>query len=127
IVDGHHLPAATVKSMVRVKSARRTILVTDAIAAAGRGPGRHRLGEIEVLVGPDGRASLPGGPYLAGSGLTMAEAISKAVSFDEIPVEDAIAMASTQPAEYLGIETAGTVAAAWDPAIRHLEIEAVVP
>src|SRR5207245_9153695 len=35
IVDGHHLPAATVKSMVRAKSPARTILVTDAMAAAG--------------------------------------------------------------------------------------------
>ena len=35
IVDGHHLPPATVKAMVRAKGADRTILVTDAIGAAG--------------------------------------------------------------------------------------------
>ncbi|PYQ93008.1 MAG: hypothetical protein DMF97_20755 [Acidobacteria bacterium] len=35
IVDGHHLPPATVKAMVRAKSPGRTILVTDAMAAAG--------------------------------------------------------------------------------------------
>ena len=35
IVDGHHLPPATVKAMVRAKGAGRTVLVTDAIAAAG--------------------------------------------------------------------------------------------
>jgi N-acetylglucosamine-6-phosphate deacetylase len=34
IVDGHHLPAATVKSMLRAKSPRRSILVTDATSAA---------------------------------------------------------------------------------------------
>ena len=34
IADGHHLPPATVKSLIRAKGARRTILVTDAIAAA---------------------------------------------------------------------------------------------
>ena len=35
IVDGHHLPPATVKAMMRAKGERRTILVTDAVAAAG--------------------------------------------------------------------------------------------
>src|SRR5919197_400892 len=39
IVDGHHLPPATVKAMVRAKGAQRTVLVTDAIAAAGCAPG----------------------------------------------------------------------------------------
>ena len=34
IVDGHHLPPATVKAMVRAKTPRRAILVTDAMAAA---------------------------------------------------------------------------------------------
>ncbi len=35
IVDGHHLPAATVKTMVRAKTPKRIFLVTDAVAAAG--------------------------------------------------------------------------------------------
>src|SRR6266481_5285648 len=35
IVDGHHLPPATVKSMIRAKGPDRTILVTDAVSAAG--------------------------------------------------------------------------------------------
>ena len=40
IVDGHHLPSATVRSMVRAKGPPRTILVTDATAAAACSPGR---------------------------------------------------------------------------------------
>ena len=46
IVDGHHLPPATVKSMVRAKTPRRVVLVTDAIAAAGQPPGDYRLGAL---------------------------------------------------------------------------------
>jgi N-acetylglucosamine-6-phosphate deacetylase len=133
IVDGHHLPPATVKSMVRVKTPQRTILVTDAIAAAGCGPGRHRLGAVEVDVAADGRTSpargpdVAGspGPYLAGSVLTMPEAIANVLRFADIPLAAAIRMASIQPAQYLGIETAGAVAAAWDPEARRLQIEAV--
>jgi N-acetylglucosamine-6-phosphate deacetylase len=41
IVDGHHLPPATVKAMIRAKTPSRSLLVTDAIAAAGMPPGRY--------------------------------------------------------------------------------------
>src|SRR6185436_11870049 len=47
IVDGHHLPPATVKAMVRAKGAAKTILVSDAVAAAGCGPGRYTLAGVE--------------------------------------------------------------------------------
>src|SRR5216684_5158731 len=43
IVDGHHLPPSTVKAMVRAKGAGWTILVTDAVAAAGCAPGGYRF------------------------------------------------------------------------------------
>jgi hypothetical protein len=43
IVDGHHLPPATVSVMVRAKSPARCLLVTDAMMAAGAAPGTYRL------------------------------------------------------------------------------------
>ena len=46
IVDGHHLPPATVKAMVRAKGPGRTILVTDAVAAAGCAPGTYAIGDV---------------------------------------------------------------------------------
>ena len=46
IVDGHHLPPATVKAMVRAKGPGRSILVTDATAAAGCAPGRYAIGGV---------------------------------------------------------------------------------
>ena len=114
IVDGHHLPAATVKAMVRAKGVERTILVTDAIAAAGCPPGRYRMGAVECELGADGRVSLPGTPFLAGSSLTMDRAIANTVRFTGLPIEAVIAMASVNPARYLGTTTAGTVTAEWD-------------
>jgi N-acetylglucosamine-6-phosphate deacetylase len=114
IVDGHHLPPATVKAMVRAKGARRTILVTDAIAAAGCAPGPFRLGEVLCVLGEDGRVSLPGSPYLAGSALTMERAVENAVRFAGLTLQEAAAMASTHPAEYVSMSPAGTVIAEWD-------------
>ena len=91
IVDGYHLPPALVKSAVRAKSPARTILVTDAIAAAGCAAGAYRIGEMEVEVAADGRVSLRGSPYLAGSAVTMPEAVSNTVRFtlslhDALPI-----------------------------------------
>jgi N-acetylglucosamine-6-phosphate deacetylase len=102
IADGHHLPPATVKSLIRAKGARRTILVTDAIAAAASPPGRYSVAGVECDLDDDGRVSLPGTPYLAGSSLTMDRAIGNAVRFTGLPLDDVVPMASTIPAAYLG-------------------------
>jgi N-acetylglucosamine-6-phosphate deacetylase len=114
IADGHHLPAATVKAMVRAKSAERTILVTDAIAAAGCAPGPYTIGGVGCELGADGRVSLPGTPYLAGSSLTLDRAIANTVRYTGLRLEAVIPMASTIPAAYLGMTTAGTVTASWN-------------
>lgn len=115
IVDGHHLPPSTVKAIVRSKSPSRTILVTDAMAAAGCAAGSYRIGELDVSVGADRRVSLSGTPYLAGSALTMPEAIGNTVRFTGLPLADVVPMASTIPADCLGLSTDETVTAEWDP------------
>lgn len=125
IVDGHHLPPAMVKTAVRAKSPARTILVTDAIAAATCPPGPYRLGEVDVVVGPDRRVSLAGTPYLAGSALTLDDAVGNTVRCTGLPLDEVLPMASTVPAAYLGIATAGTVSADWDPAECKLLVRGV--
>ena len=114
IVDGHHLPAATVKGLVRAKGVDRSILVTDATSAAACGPGRYSIGDVVCESREDGRVSLPGTPYLAGSSLTLDRAIANTVKFTGMPIEVVLPMASTIPALYLGVQTAGTVSAEWD-------------
>ena len=123
IVDGHHLPPSTVKAMVRAKGAGRTILVTDAIAAAGCAPGTFAIGEVTCELSEDGRVSLPGTPYLAGSALTMDKAIQNSVRFAGVTLEEAAAMASSNAARFLGLDTAGTVTAEWS--VERLELRVV--
>ena len=125
IVDGHHLPPATVKAMTRAKGSTRTILITDAIAAAGGAPGRYTIGGVECVLGDDGRVSLPDTPYLAGSSLTLDRAIGNMVRFSGLPVDEVIAMASTIPARYLGTAPRGNVTADWDAAAAELHVRAV--
>lgn len=137
IVDGHHLPAATVKSMVRAKGPRHTILVTDAVAAAGCPPGRYTIGGVTCALGDDGRVTLDSGnlpsraapslatPLLAGSALTLPRAIANTVRWTGLPLDDVIPMASTIPAAYLGTTTAGAVLADWDAGSADLRIRSV--
>jgi N-acetylglucosamine-6-phosphate deacetylase len=125
IADGHHLPPATVKAMVRAKTVTRSILVTDAIAAAGCAPGRYTIGGVECDLAADGRVSLPGTPYLAGSALTLDRAIANAVRFTGLPIDEVLPMASTTPASYLGMTTVGRVTADWNPDRGTLEIRNV--
>jgi N-acetylglucosamine-6-phosphate deacetylase len=115
IVDGHHLPPGTVKAMIRAKTPARTILVTDAMAAAGMPPGRYTLGSQEVELSPSGRVAAPGAPNLAGSALRLDAAIGNTVRFTGLPLEEVVAMASSRPAEYLGLAPAGRITAEWDP------------
>ena len=126
IVDGHHLPPATVKSMIRAKTPARSILVTDAVAAAGMPPGRYTLGGQEVELSVTGRVAAPGAPNLAGSALRLDVAIANTVRFTGLALEDVAPMASTRPAEYLGTRAAGKVVAEWDPAAFALRVVRVV-
>jgi N-acetylglucosamine-6-phosphate deacetylase len=114
IVDGHHLPAATVKSMVRAKTPRRVVLVTDAIAAAGQPPGDYQLGALSVRLDRNGRVAVPGQPNLAGSALSMDRAVGNTVKFAGVTLEDALAMASTTPSAYLGVTPSGSLDLEWD-------------
>jgi N-acetylglucosamine-6-phosphate deacetylase len=122
IVDGHHLPPATVKAMIRAKGLEHTMLVTDAVAAAGCAPGPYTIGGVDCELDADGRVSLPGTPYLAGSALTMNRAIANTARFTGLPIDVIIPMATTTPARSVGTSTTGTIVAEWEPATCDLRI-----
>ncbi len=127
IVDGHHLPPAVVKVMVRAKSLARTVLVTDATAAAGQRPGRFRLGEIPVELSAQGRVTIVGTDRLAGSALTLDVALANTVRFTGCSLAEVLPLASTQAAAAVGLTTAGRVFARHDPDTGALAIERVEP
>jgi len=114
IVDGHHLPPTTVKSMMRAKEPSRSILVTDATASAGCPPGSYTIGETRVELDSAGRVSAPGASNLAGSALGMHDAVANTVRFTGLALSEVLPMASTLPARFLGLEPVGRVTAEWD-------------
>jgi N-acetylglucosamine-6-phosphate deacetylase len=106
IVDGHHLPAAVVKTFLRAKTIERCVLVSDITGMAGMPPGLHEnssLGSVEVL--EDGRLVVPGQrQLLAGASRPIGAGIATVMQFADVGLEDAVVMASQRPASLIGLE-----------------------
>ncbi len=108
IVDGHHLPPAVVKSMVRAKTPDRIVLVSDITSMGGMPPGRYKtgLGELEVL--PSGKLVPAGQPdILAGASLPMHACVANVMRFAGVDLATAIDMASVRPAQLIGLDHPG--------------------
>ncbi|MEN6449979.1 MAG: N-acetylglucosamine-6-phosphate deacetylase [Thermoguttaceae bacterium] len=71
IVDGVHIPVVALRNYLHLTGTQQVVGVTDAMSAAGCGPGRYRLGVQTVEVREDMIARAPGGTQLAGSTATM--------------------------------------------------------
>jgi N-acetylglucosamine-6-phosphate deacetylase len=101
IVDGIHIHPAIVKSTYRTKKANEMILITDAMRAKGLEDGTYDLGGQQVQVA-DGKALLTDGT-LAGSILTMNDAIKNMIQYTGCSLQDIIMMASENPAKQIGV------------------------
>jgi N-acetylglucosamine-6-phosphate deacetylase len=97
IADGIHMPPHALKVIVRAKGPGGCVLVTDAVAAAASPPGLYGFAGMMVERGVDGSVRVPGGVGLAGSGLSLDNAVRNIVAWDIAPIQDALAMASTRP------------------------------
>jgi N-acetylglucosamine-6-phosphate deacetylase len=128
IADGVHTSDLAVRLAFRAAGPGRMVLVSDATAAAGMPDGRYRLGPVQVTVaggvarlardpspdpspGPSpaagpgrGRGAGPGPGALAGSTVTLADVVRRAIAAG-LPVPDVAAAASTVPARILGLQT----------------------
>ncbi|MFC6080678.1 N-acetylglucosamine-6-phosphate deacetylase [Sphaerisporangium aureirubrum] len=104
INDGLHAHPAMLRLAVAAAGADRTVLVTDAMAAAGMGDGTYRLGSMDVEV-TGGAARLTEGGAIAGSTLTMDEAFRRAVQEVGLSLLEAAEMTSHTPARVLGISS----------------------
>jgi N-acetylglucosamine-6-phosphate deacetylase len=71
IADGVHVPFFALANYIRSAGIDRCIVVTDAIAPAGLGPGRYTVGRWDLLIGPDMVARAPDGSHFVGAAITM--------------------------------------------------------
>ncbi len=101
IADNIHVHPAAMKILARCKGVGRTILITDAMRAAGLAPGQYDLGGQMVTV-KDGQCRLADGT-LAGSVLTMDRALLNFMAAAELPLAAAWPVTSRTPAQSIGL------------------------
>ena len=101
IADGIHIDRSILKLIVANKTADKVSLISDAIAAAGKGDGEYQIWGETIQV-KDGRTQNARGS-IAGSVITMLDAVRmmRSLGFSKSEVAR---MASLNPARLLGIE-----------------------
>lgn len=104
ICDLVHVHPRVVRLAARHAGAGRTVLITDAIAAAGAGDGVYDVGGLPITV-TNGVPTLAGGQALAGSTLTMDAAFRNLVHGCGLSVPEAVEATATHPADLLGVGT----------------------
>ncbi|WP_249646129.1 MULTISPECIES: N-acetylglucosamine-6-phosphate deacetylase [unclassified Lysinibacillus] len=112
IVDCVHSHPQAVKLAYRTKGAKGIILITDAMRAKGLQYGEYDLGGQTVYVSEKG-AHLANGA-LAGSVLTMEQAVKNMKAITNCSLQEIVAMSSTNAAEQLQLPMKGRIEEGFD-------------
>ena len=106
ICDGIHLPAPLLKLIYKIKGPDKIALITDSMRGAGMPDGESILGSLKnglrVIV-EDGVAKLPDRSAFAGSVATSDRLVLNMIQLAEVPLHEAVRMASTTPATIMGV------------------------
>lgn len=134
IADGHHLPADTLRVMLRAKGVERSHLVSDATALGGMPPGRYRTpvgGDVELSA--TGRLSYLGTPLLAGAARSLADGVATVISMAGLALADALRLATANPGRFAGGRgilrsgaPADLITFAWRPGDTSLDVRTVL-
>ncbi|MEM2554964.1 MAG: N-acetylglucosamine-6-phosphate deacetylase [Nitrososphaerota archaeon] len=108
ITDMVHLHPGTIKLTLLAKSIDKIILITDSISATGLPDGYYELEGIRVIV-KNGVSRRVDTGDLAGSTLTMDKAVKNMVNKIGLSIEDAIKMATLNPAKAIGEKERGFI------------------
>lgn len=100
VADGIHVPSTILRLVYKIKGVERTCLITDALACAGSDS--REAFDPRVII-EDGVCKLADHSALAGSVATMDRLIRTMVQKAEIPLADAVRMASETPAKIMGV------------------------
>lgn len=111
IADGVHSHPASLLLTLNAKGPARIALVTDMVSAAGMPPGRYELGGQQVE--SDGVSVRLDDGTLAGSVLTLDQAVRNVVAWTGTPAATALTLASEVPARVLGLKRIGRIEAGY--------------
>ena len=130
IADGHHLPAETLKVMLRAKGLGRSVLISDTAALGGLVPGTYEqpIGG-RVVLSADGRLGIEGTPYLAGAARPLCDGVATAAAMADLSLADALGLATSSPGRFVqgrgGLDVgadADFILFDWQPGAQNLAI-----
>ena len=122
IVDLHHVHPSLIEMSYRQKPKGKLFFVSDSMATINHGEPSFELYD-EVVSESNGRLINSEGK-LAGSSITQIDAIKNAYTSCNIALNDAIAMATSYPAEYLGVsDYLGSLKANYRADLAHFDID----
>lgn len=101
ICDGLHVSPSVIRAAFRMFP-ERIVLISDSLRCAGMPDGDYMLGGQPITL-HGGRCTLRGADTLAGSVITVHDAVKNAVRFG-IPLEAAVAAATLHPAQMAGLD-----------------------
>ncbi len=100
-IDGKHLAPAIIEMILKIAGTERCILITDGVDARGLGDGTFQRWEGTTIIVQNGEARTKTGS-LAGSMLSLSDAVRNMVNLIHTPINAAIRMASEIPARSIG-------------------------
>jgi N-acetylglucosamine-6-phosphate deacetylase len=101
IADGIHVPPTILRMAYKIKGVERMAVITDALAVAAAGPDAKAFDDRVII--EDGVCKLADRSALAGSIATTDRLVRTLVQQAEVPLEDAVRMASETPAHIMGV------------------------
>jgi N-acetylglucosamine-6-phosphate deacetylase len=103
ILDGEHISPIAFQMLLKCKGKERVILITDSLRS-----------DVSFKAKWDGGVYRTKDGTIAGSGLTIVNAVKNAVRFSELSLPEAVALASWNPAKLLGFNNKGAIKAGYD-------------
>jgi len=104
VADGFHLPVSLIQTILKVKGAKQTIMVSDLSPLGGLKPGNYKIWGADVVLSQKGFLYDPQTGYLAASSLSLLDCVNWLLSKEILRFKDIYRMAFQNPAEFIGLD-----------------------
>jgi len=105
IADGHHVPYYTLRAAIKSKGINRSILISDLFYLSGLPEGEYisQSNQMKVVLKDEG-LWIKDKDMLCGAAKTLDQDVEYIVKYCNFSIEDALIMASINPALYFSVE-----------------------